>query len=148
VKQKEIFGAMGKKSKKDKKSKLPKKIAGVKVPKELRNAGGLLFQIARDANARDVALAALTAALAARKDSRKAARNAVGETGETVAKAGKVTALLGPALTAAAVEAGRLLLDNYDKGGKKAEADGADGNDRKATKNAPAKDEPTPGVTH
>ena len=111
---------MGKKSKKAKKDKLPKKIAGVKVPKEIRDAGGILFRIARDPNAREVALAAVTAALAARKDSRKVANKAVGEAGEAMSAAGKVTSLLGPALTAAAVEAGRLLLDAYEKGGKAA----------------------------
>jgi len=111
---------MGKKSKKAKKDKLPKKIAGVKVPKELREAGGMLFKIARDPNAREVALAAVTAALAARKDNRKAARKVVSETGEAAAKAGSVASWIGPALTAAAVEAGRLLLDAYEGPGKAA----------------------------
>ena len=109
---------MGKKSKKAKAHKLPKTIAGVKVPKELRDAGGMIARLARDPAAREVALAALTAALAARKDTRKLARDAVAETGESMRKTGKATSWMGPALTAAAVEAGRLMLDAYERGGK------------------------------
>ncbi len=143
---------MGKKSKKAKKSKLPKKIAGVKVPKELRDAGGMLFKIAQDPNAREVALAAVTAALAARKDTRKAARKAVAETGEATAKAGKATSWIGPALTAAAVEAGRLLLDAYEKGGKAAAVEQDDvseeGANGKAAKGPARKENAASGVTH
>ena len=107
---------MGKKNKKNKASKLPKRIAGVKVPKELRDAGGMLAKLARDPTAREVALAALPAALAARKDTRKLARETLAETGEAAANAGRAAGWVGPALTAAAVEAGRLLLDAYDSG--------------------------------
>jgi hypothetical protein len=110
---------MGKKNKKNKASKLPKTIAGVKVPKELRNAGGMLARLARDPAAREVALAALTAALAARKDSRQAVRNSPAETATSTEKSGRSTSWMSPALTAAAAEAGRLLLDAYDRGGKR-----------------------------
>lgn len=141
---------MGKKNKKAKTNKLPKTIAGVKVPKELRDAGGMLARLARDPAAREVGLAALTAALAARKDSRKLARNAVVETGEAAEKAGRAASWLGPALTAAAVEAGRLLLDAYDSGGKRGGTapEGADGDGRKPGKALPADGEATAGVTH
>jgi hypothetical protein len=141
---------VGKKSKKAKKNKLPKRIAGVKVPKELREAGGMLFKVARDPHAREVALAAVTAALAARKDNRKAARKAVLETGEAADKAVKATSWLGPALTAAAVEAGRLLLDAYE-GGKSKEGEkagnGASG-EAEPAKNLHRKEEPASGSTH
>ena len=141
---------MGKKNKKAKAAKIPKKIAGVKVPKDLRQAGGMLFRIAQDPHAREVALAALTAALAARKDNRNAARKAVAETGEATEKVGKAAAWLGPALTAAAVEAGRLLLDTYE--GKssrdKADGDGAGDADRQPAKKLPRKEEAAAGVTH
>lgn len=110
---------MSKKSKKPKTNKLPKKIAGVKVPKELRNTGGMLAKLARDPAAQEVALAALTAALAARKETRQAARSAVAEAGEVAEKSGRAASWVGPALTAAAVEAGRLLLDAYDNGQKR-----------------------------
>lgn len=138
---------MGKKSKKAKKDKLPKKIAGVKVPKELRDAGGLLVKMARDPSAREVALAAVTAALAARKDTRKAARKALAETGDATEKAGKAAGWIGPALTAAAVEAGRLLLDAYEQGGKHEGSNGGEGGG-KAPRNVTRKEEAASGATH
>ena len=136
---------MGKENKKA--GKLPKKIAGVKVPKELRDAGGMLAKLARDPAAREVALAALTAALAARKESRNLARKALPETGEAVGKAGRAAGWLGPALTAAAVEAGRLLLDAYDSGGARGAAS-SDNGQRKEEKTLPAGKETPQGVTH
>lgn len=133
---------MGKKNKKNKAGKLPKRIAGVKVPKELRDAGGMLAKLARDPTAREVALTALTAALAARKDTRKVARETLAETGEAAAKAGRAAGWVGPALTAAAVEAGRLLLDAYDSGVTRG---GTNSDDQKAL---PSGNEGTQGVTH
>ena len=138
---------MGKKNKKNKTSKLPKKIAGVKVPKELRDAGGMLARLARDPAAREVALAALTAALAARKESRTIARKALDETGEAAGKAGRAAGWVGPALTAAAVEAGRLLLEAYDSGGARGGTSSDDGKP-KAGKALPADKEVAQGVTH
>ena len=138
---------MGKKNKKNKTSKLPKRIAGVKVPKELRNAGGMLGKLARDPAAREVALAALTAALAARKESRTIARKALAETGEAAGNAGRAAGWMGPALTAAAVEAGRLLLEAYDSGGARGSTS-SDEAKRKEEKALPADKEVAQGVTH
>lgn len=141
----------GKKGKKAKSDKLPKKIAGVKVPKELRNVGGVVARLARDPAAREVALAALTAALAARKDNRQAARKAIGEAGEAAQKAGKSASWIGPALTAAAVEAGRMLVDAYDGGNGSRDGSppaATDEADAKPAKKLKAKDAPNPGVTH
>ena len=102
-----------------KKLKIPKKIAGVKVPKELRKAGKQLVKLAEEPRARDIALAALAAGLAARKDSRKAAKEAAVDAGDEVAKtAGWITA----ALAAAALEGSRRILEALD------EADGKAGN--------------------
>jgi hypothetical protein len=99
---------MAKKSK-----KLPKKIAGVKVPKDLRKAGGKLAKLAEQPVAREIAMAALAAGLAARKDARRAAKKAAIETGGEVAEgAGWVSAALG----AAALEAGRRLVEVLDDG--------------------------------
>lgn len=99
---------MGKKSGK---KKLPKKIAGVKVPKDVRKAGNRLVRLAETPLAREIALAALAAGLAARKDVRKAASGA-GE--EASASAGWVSAALG----AAAAEAGRRVIQAPDEDGK------------------------------
>jgi hypothetical protein len=96
-----------------KSKKLPKKIAGVKVPKELRKAGSRLAKLAEQPVAREIALAALAAGLAARKDARKAAKKAAAQTsGEIAEGAGWVSAALG----AAALEAGRRLVEVLDDG--------------------------------
>ncbi len=141
---------MGKKNKKVKAGKLPKTIAGVKVPKELRDAGGMLTRLARDPAAREVALAALTAALAVRKDTRDTARKAVSETGEAAEKAGKAASWIAPALTAAAVEAGRLLIDAFDKGkaGDKAAAPDANGAKKERRKELGSGKDAAPEITH
>lgn len=58
-------------AKKQGKTKVPKAIAGVKVPKELRKAARALIELAQDPLAREIASAALVAAasvLATRRD--------------------------------------------------------------------------------
>jgi len=135
--------AMGKK--KAKGDKLPKSIAGVKVPKELRGAGGMLARLARDPAAREVALAALTAALAVRKDNRKAARKLTGGDGDAGEAAGGAPGWVAPALTAAAVEAGRMLIEAYESGKSRAKT-----SEERKPKPALAdkREEAAPGVTH
>jgi hypothetical protein len=135
---------MGKKNKKAKGDKLPKTIAGVKVPKDLRGAGGLLASLARDPAAREVALAALTAALAARKDNRKAARKLVAGEGEGAEKSSSASSWIRPALTAAAVEAGRMLVDAFDD--RKAKPPSA--SDERRGADRPGEPKAPPGVTH
>lgn len=98
---------VGKKSGK----KFPKKIAGVKVPKELRKTGKRLSRLAEEPLAREIALAALAAGLAARKDVRKAAV----EKGEEVSQS---AGWLSAALAAAAAEAGRRVIKALDEDGK------------------------------
>jgi hypothetical protein len=96
-----------------KSKKLPKKISGVKVPKELRKAGGKLAKLAEQPVAREIAFAALAAGLASRKESRKAAKKAALEAGGEVAESASwVSAALG----AAALEAGRRIVEAMDDG--------------------------------
>lgn len=97
------------------KKKLPKKIAGVKVPKELRKASKHVMRLAEEPLAREIALAALTAGLAARKDARKAAKRAALETGEEASDAAN---WLSAALAAAAAEAGRRVIKALDENGE------------------------------
>ena len=106
-------------AKKSKKLKIPKKIAGVKVPKELRKAGKQLVKLAEEPRAREIAFAALAAGLAARKNTRSAAKQAAVDAGDEVAStADWVTA----ALAAAALEGSRRLLETLD------DTDGKSGN--------------------
>ena len=104
---------MGKKS-----NKLPKRIAGVKVPKELRKAGNKLAKFAQEPLAREIALAALAAALAARKDARKTARKVASEGGDAAEDAVQGAGWVSAALGAAALEAGRRVLEALDEGSK------------------------------
>lgn len=104
---------MSKKSK----TKVPKTIAGVKVPKELRKASKKLAKLAEEPVARDIALGAIAAGLAARKDVRAAAKKAAAETG---AEAPEDTKWISAALGAAALEAGRRIFKVMEQGEGKA----------------------------
>lgn len=103
---------------KDKKRKIPKKIAGVKVPKELRKSGDKLAKLAKDPAVREIALAAVAAGLAAREETRKKAKKKAAETGGSGSgDASWVAAALG----AAALEAGRRVakvIEETEGGGK------------------------------
>jgi hypothetical protein len=101
---------------KDKKKKIPKKIAGVKVPKDLRKSAGKLTKLAKDPVVREIALAAVAAGLAAREDTRKKAKKKAAEMGgEASESAGWVAAALG----AAALEAGRRVSQVLDENAAK-----------------------------
>jgi hypothetical protein len=125
-----------KKGRKGEKDKLPKKIAGVKVPKELRKSGSGIAKLAQEPLVRELALAALAAGLAARKDARRAAKKAAREAGDapdgagagatetSVEGAGWVKAALG----AAAIEAGKIVVDALeDAAARSKKAGGTDG---------------------
>ena len=118
--------------KKAKKDKLPKTIAGVKVPKELRK-GGQFAKFMSDPTVREIALAAIGAALAARKETRQAARQAArsadGAASDAAESVGRSAGWLKAALGAAAVEAGRLVIDAIEDAGarKRMSANGKGG---------------------
>jgi hypothetical protein len=99
-----------------KNKKIPKKIAGVKVPKDLRKTGNKLAKLAKDPLVQEIALAAVAAGLAAREDTRKKAKQKAVEAGSDAAEsAGWVSAAIG----AAAAEAGRRVAQAIEeKGGK------------------------------
>lgn len=104
-----------------KQKKIPKKIAGVKVPKELRKAGDKLAKLAEDPLVRDIALGAVAAGLAARKDARKAAAKKAAELGE---EASEGAAWVSAALGAAALEAGRRIAQALDQSAGKSDGGG------------------------
>ena len=119
---------MGKK--KDGKDKLPKTIAGVKVPKELRK-GGQFARFMSDPMVREIALAALAAGLAARKDARRAAKKAVIQAGDAAEGAaeevGRGAGWVKAALGAAAVEAGRMVIDAIEDSGSRSKGRATNG---------------------
>jgi hypothetical protein len=118
---------MGKK--KDGKDKLPKTIAGVKVPKELRK-GGQFARFMQDPLVREIALAALAAGLAARKDARRAAKKAALEVGDAAEDVGRGAGWVKAAVGAAAVEAGRMVIEAIEDSGSRSKAASANGKGR------------------
>jgi len=99
---------MTKKKKKQKKAKseaarLPKRIAGVKVPKELREPGGKLLEAVRHPLVMDVAAAALMAAAAGLRQGKPPTAGAAADPRADAA------ADLGALITATALEGVRRL---------------------------------------
>jgi hypothetical protein len=95
---------------KDKKMKVPKRIAGVKVPKKLRKPVNKALAIAENPATRDLAVAALTAAAAAlaKKGAESTARpRQPGEPSTDTNGAGTLTDVI----IAAALDGARRLLD-------------------------------------
>jgi hypothetical protein len=95
----------------DKTLKVPKRIAGVKVPKKIRKPVNKALAIAENPATRDLAIAALTAAAAALAkkgtDAAASATRRPGERGTDPDRAGR----LGDVILAAALDGARRLLD-------------------------------------
>ena len=130
---------MGKKKKKADKNKLPKMIAGVKVPKELRSGRGDLFNLATNPMVREIVLAALAAGLAARKDNRRAVKRAALQA-EDVAEDAASTGggWIKAALGAAALEAGKMVIDVIEDVGAKSKRSAANGKGSGAKSSGPS----------
>lgn len=92
-------------------ARLPKRIAGVKVPKGLRAPAGKLVEAVRDPLVMDIAAAALMAAAAGMREGRA---KAAGD-----GKAGKKAPDIGPLLAAAAIEGVRKIAAAKSNGADK-----------------------------
>lgn len=106
------------KEKKQKTEKLPKKIAGVKVPKELRKAGKTARELAQSPIVGEAVSAALLAAAASLTNSkvRGAAKAGAADLASgTAQEAGAI----GQAVKQVLIDAARNLLDNFEKGAAK-----------------------------
>lgn len=102
---------------KKKSSKLPKTIAGVKVPKQLRKSGGRAVAALKHPLVADLAAAALISAAAALKGNqrvRAAAGDAADKAGDTARGLGAGAASLGTLIAAKAGEGARQLGSAYD----------------------------------
>lgn len=94
--------------------KVPKTIAGVRVPKELRKAGHMVLDLAESPLAREIVAASFMAAVTAVASSRQgraAVAGAADEAGDAAADAARKANIVKVALAAAGSEAGRRLLD-------------------------------------
>ncbi|HET9427486.1 MAG TPA: hypothetical protein VFO69_03920 [Allosphingosinicella sp.] len=113
---------MAKKSKSKAKLKLPKEVAGVKVPKGLRKQAKKLLEIIDSPAGRELAAAGLTLAagsLAAKASDSKAKSAVKSLAREAVDKGrsgGGDAADLGAILSAAVAEGARRFLEGYEEG--------------------------------
>lgn len=110
---------------KEKKLKVPKEVAGIKVPKNLRKKAKQAIALAENPAVRDLALAGLAAAATAIAESAEArrlaeagarkAKKAAAKMADATSEAGSGTATganqLGDLIRAAALEGARRLLD-------------------------------------
>ncbi|HWH17269.1 MAG TPA: hypothetical protein VNT77_02895 [Allosphingosinicella sp.] len=108
---------------KDKQAKLPKKIAGVKVPKELRKVGNAARSLAKQPVISELVAAALTAAAASLTAQNKAARSVRRTAEDLTSETVRETAAIGATVKRALLDAARDLIDSLDE--KPASADGA-----------------------
>jgi hypothetical protein len=118
---------MAKGDKKAKKSKdrikVPKRIAGVKVSKAVRQAGKSALKLAEQPAVSEAVAAALLAAAAALRDppaTRRAAANAAGAAGE----AGQEASKRGDSLRRMAIDMARRTLDALEAGDSKPRREG------------------------
>ena len=115
-----------KKAKKDKdRIKLPKRIAGVKVSKAVRQAGKSALKLAEQPAVSETVAAALLAAAAALRDppaTKRAAGAAAGAAGEASHEAIK----LGDSLRRMAIDMARRTLDAWEAADSKPAAAGND----------------------
>ena len=93
------------------KLKVPKKVAGVKLPKKLRKAGKKALKVAEQPVVGEAVAAALLAAAAALREG-KGGRSGAEIAGEEAVK-------FGEALRAYAIDVARRTLDAWEQGGGK-----------------------------
>jgi hypothetical protein len=98
---------------KDKKRKVPKRIAGVKVPKNLRKTANQALELAENPAARQLAIAALTAAAAALGE-RKMETVSQPEESDRENRRDDRTGRLSDVIIAAALDGARRLLDGIE----------------------------------
>ena len=103
------------------KVKVPKRVAGVKVPKELRKQAKRALDLVDSPAARDLALAGLAIA-AERVIDRGRAKQGNGKRLQDVFKDGLDGLELGEVLRAAAVEGARRFLEGFDEGQRASKA--------------------------
>jgi hypothetical protein len=123
-----------KKAKKDKdkiKVKVPKRIAGVKVSKAVRQAGKKALKLAEQPAVSETVAAALLAAAAALRDP-PATKRAAGAAADSAGEAGQEAIRIGDSLRKMAIDMARRTLDAWESADRKpasAPHEGNGGND-------------------
>ena len=118
-----------KKAKKGKdKVKIPKRIAGVKVSKAVRQAGKSALKLAEQPAVSETVAAALLAAAAALRDP-PATRRAAGAAADAAGEAGQDAIRLGDSLRRMAIDMARRTLDAWESNESKPAGNGGDGSE-------------------
>ena len=95
-------------------AKLPKKVAGVKVPKKLRKAGSAAMDLAQPVIG-EVVAAALTAAAASLLKDTKVGKTVRRETAEAGSETVREASAIGAAVKKVLLDAARELLDSLEE---------------------------------
>ena len=112
-------GDKGKKSKKgNDKVRAPKRIAGIRVPRAVRQAGKSALKLAEQPVVSEAVAAALLAAAAALRDP-PAAKRAAGAAADAAGEAGQEALKLGDSLRKMAIDVARRTLDAWDSADRK-----------------------------
>lgn len=99
---------------KDKGTKLPKKVAGVKIPKGLRKAGEAAVDLAQQPAVGEFVAAALTAAAASLMADSKAGKAVRREAADGASESLKEASAIGSAVKKVLLEAAREMLDSFE----------------------------------
>ena len=99
---------------KEKAGKLPRKVAGVKVPKKLRKAGSAAMDLAQQPVVGEFVAAALTAAAASLMKDTKVGKAVQRQASDAGSEAVKDASAIGSAVKRALLDAARDLLDKLD----------------------------------
>lgn len=109
------------------KVKIPKKVAGVKLPKQLRKQAKKALKLTGSPAARELAMAGLAlaaqrmiAAAGARQGQRKAGADLLDAAGRQGVRGTLAALNLGEVVRAAAVEGARRFLEGFEEGAKPA----------------------------
>lgn len=119
---------------KNKGKKLPKKVAGVKIPKGLRKAGEAAKDLAQQPVISELVAAALTAAAASLSET-KTAKAARRETADAASDTMKEVSAIGSAVKRVLLDAARELLDSID--------DAVETGEKTLARSEPAKSKPS-----
>jgi hypothetical protein len=95
-------------------TKLPKEVAGVKIPKKLRKAGSAAMDLAQQPIVGDLVAAALTAAAASLMKDTKAGKAVRREASDAASGTVREASAIGTAVKQVLLDAAREMLDSFE----------------------------------
>jgi erythromycin esterase-like protein len=95
-------------------TKLPKEVAGVKIPKKLRKAGSAAMDLAQQPIVGELVAAALTAAAASLMKDTKAGKAVRREASDAASETVREASAIGTAVKQVLLDAAREMLDSFE----------------------------------